>query len=26
VLALGLWLPRALQGLFAAAAHLVTGT
>jgi hydrogenase-4 component F len=26
VLALGLWLPRALQGLFQAAAHLVTGT
>jgi hydrogenase-4 component F len=26
VLALGLWLPRVLQGLFSAAAHLVTGT
>ena len=26
VLALGLWLPRVLQDLFAAAAHLVTGT
>jgi hydrogenase-4 component F len=26
VLALGVWLPQALQGLFAAAAQLVTGT